>query len=59
LIDKVADLHASLAYHYRKNGLYCDALREYRAELNLRPYRFGTYKAMVKLAAMAFTKGGR
>jgi glycosyltransferase involved in cell wall biosynthesis len=59
LIDKIAELHGSLAYHYRENARYRDALREYRATLNLRPYRFGTYKAMAKLAVMSFTKGGR
>ncbi len=59
LIDKLADLHCSLAYYYRENLRYRDALREYRATLNLCPYRFGPYKAMVKLVLMALARGGR
>jgi glycosyltransferase involved in cell wall biosynthesis len=59
LIDKIADFHGSLAYHYRENARYRDALGEYRATLNLRPYRFRIYMALVKLAIMALAKGSR
>jgi glycosyltransferase involved in cell wall biosynthesis len=59
LIDKIFELHSSLAYHYRENARYRDALREYRSALSLRPYRFKIYKAMVKFAIMALIKVGR
>jgi len=59
LINKVADLHGSLAYYYRETGRYADSLAEYRASLGLRPSCFGTYKAMAKLAVMALAKGSR
>ncbi|AAR35338.1 glycosyltransferase family 2 protein [Geobacter sulfurreducens] len=59
LIDKVAGLHGALAYHYRENARYGEALAEYRASLSLRPACLGTYKAMAKLAVMALTSGGK
>lgn len=59
LIDKITGLHRSLAYHYRENGRYRDALLEYRAALNRRPFSLGTYKAVAKLAVMALYNGSK
>lgn len=59
LLDKIADLHSSLAYHYREGGRYRDALSEYSAVLKLRSKRFRIYKAIAKLAFMALCQKSR
>ena len=55
LTSKLANLHLSLAYHYRENMFYRDAFREYIMGLYLRPFNIAAYKALIKLAIMSLS----
>jgi glycosyltransferase involved in cell wall biosynthesis len=56
LIDKISDLHYSLAYYYRENGVYREAMKEYLTVLKYHPNHFNVYKGIVKLLILALFK---
>jgi hypothetical protein len=56
LLGKISDLHFALAYYFRENGVFREAMKEYLTVLKYHPNHFNVYKGIVKLVILALFK---